>query len=219
MKKRALLGIVLIFSLMYLVSAFHSTDFKNCSTECRTTQKEGLDSCKANYETCKQECNDSSCTKNCSKEKTACVRNANENYKECKKDCKAEVMPKCLNETYKYGETFAQGCELCECKANGKVSCKKESFCNLNVTVSEEECSQNGGFYQALCNGPYFGIVCSQKEFCICGGDNNFTCPADYQCLTDFVSPNKRTTIGGWKTLLGNPLGEIGVCGKNNTFA
>ena len=110
---------------------------------------------------------------------------------------------------------FPRGCDVCKCERDGDVSCKREPFCNLNVSVEEDFCSSSGGFYYRICNGPYFDIVCSKNKYCICGGLINYQCGEGYECLYDFVSPNKRTmTIEGFKDLLGRDLGLIGVCGK-----
>lgn len=212
--KRELIIFLAVFVLsLTLVYAAGGFDLKGCKNDCRAVQKSELGLCKENYNECKSECSDRDCRAACSQTRSTCLKDANAAYKSCKDGCVAESMPKCLDGNYSYGETFAQGCDICECKARGKVNCKKEAFCNLNVTVDEGECAESGGFYQALCNGPYFGIVCSQQEFCLCGGNANFSCPAEHSCLKDFVSPNKRTSVVGWKTLRGELLGDVGVCG------
>jgi hypothetical protein len=148
------------------------------------------------------------------KNKTKCIRDLGTYNHDCLEECSSILKPKgCLDNTIKIGEVFTEGCNICECKINGKISCKKEEFCNMNVSVEENSCVQAGGLYQQLCNGPYFDIVCSAQNFCICGGNFNYTCPQNNICLKDFISPNKRlTTITGWKTLSGVALGDIGVC-------
>lgn len=98
-------------------------------------------------------------------------------------------------------------------------SCKSLCINNQNdFSINESECQDSGGLYQEICNGPYFDIVCSKEKFCICGGNFNYTCPGNYQCIMDFASPNKRLfTVEGWKTFLGVKLGNIGLCGKKET--
>jgi hypothetical protein len=122
----------------------------------------------------------------------------------------------CEDGKYRGGEKFLQDCEVCTCGFDSEITCKKTDFCNFeSVEVEEETCIEAGGLFQALCRGPWFGIGCSQQKFCLCSGDFNYQCPQDYTCIKDFKEPRiKRTSIPGWKTLLGEDLGDIGLCAQ-----
>ena len=221
MNKLAGLIILTILIIPVLSSAITNQGdiIRACKQNCVQTHKSALAECSTNYIGCKQSCGmNRTCSNICYQEKTACIRTANKEKNSCQTQCLLIGRPTCLNGTYNQSQIFTQGCDICECKFNGVVSCKREPFCNKNTSITEQSCTQVGGLYTQLCNGPYFDIVCSQNKFCLCKGNNNYTCPASSECLTDFISPNRRThTIGGWKTLLGKPLGQIGICAFNKT--
>jgi hypothetical protein len=211
------LGLIFVFSLA-IVSSITLNNLNNlqeCKLTCKGSLNESNVLCNSNYNHCKENCTGRFCNSVCFKEKWSCLKNSTADYKICIKDCAFENKKVCLNVT-NYTKPVVNGCDICKCSRNGKANCKRDAFCNKNLTISENLCKNNGGLYQSICNGPYFDIVCSQQKFCICGGNFNYPCPENYECFSDFVSPNKRThTIGDWKTILGVPLGDIGVCAKN----
>jgi len=220
MKKAILCIGIFVFILIIIDIGFASNDFniKACKQTCKEIQKETSDACKTGYLSCKEVCIDSTCKKNCIKEYSLCRKNSVENYRNCQKQCIPSKLPlTCLNGTYNLGDKFPQGCEICECKEKGKVVCKRDAFCNRNTSITVEACTNGGGLYYEFCNGPYFDIVCFSQKFCFCNGIQSYTCPSQYECMTDFIAPNKRVhTIPGWKDLLGNPLGNIGICVQNS---
>lgn len=216
MKKRNF--IVALFLVLVLfatgVLAADNSETAQCRNDCVVARDGGLNFCALEFSDCKASCSGSVCARECSRNYNLCKKNFVSDYKMCTKLCLGADL-RCLNGTFERNEKFAQGCDVCKCNAQGKITCSREPFCNRNVTISSTSCAQGGGFFERICNGPYFDIVCSQKKYCICAGNAGYSCPADYDCLMDFVSPNKRShTIDGWKTLLGVPLGEIGVCVK-----
>lgn len=224
MKIFELIGLFFIITIsLTLVSGLsidERADLLECKSECRQVQKDSIISCNTEMSLCKTACNNYSCLNGCAKEKSLCSRNVTSKYRLCQKECipvKNVTKPVCVfeNVTYDKDTNFTKGCEICTCKDKGKVSCVKDNFCNLNVTVSKDDCVMTGGFYGKLCAGPYFDLVCTPKDYCLCGGLNNSTCPADYTCLKKFVAPlNRRDSVVGWKTSLGKTLGDIGVCGR-----
>ena len=218
MKKKiiAAVFVLLITISIVLVSASESN---NCRKECTINQKLGNDNCSSNYKSCKDDCaKDRACIRLCSDEKKSCTKEVSSDFKDCSIKCKyIGKNITCLSGKYNAGEVFLEGCQICECQYNSRVSCKKTDFCNFNEVLSDQnKCESNSGLFQPLCNGPYFDIVCSQANFCLCDGNNNYTCPENYYCLHDFsLSLTRRGyTISGWKTLLGFNIGNIGVCVK-----
>ena len=214
MKKELLiiLGLIFFFSTTLLIAGELGGGFyvKTCNQNCSDNFLIEKNDCNLNYKNCT-----SPIRMNCFKEKVQCLKNATDEYKSCKEDCKILRAEPCANGSVKKGDSYVFGCEKCECKAKGKVSCKLDGFCNKNITITENICELGGGLFQQICNGPYFDIVCSQQNFCFCEGSFNYTCPLDYECLKDFISPNTRQhTTKGWKSMLGVPLGDIGVCVK-----
>jgi len=208
----------LFLPIAFALSAEQREEYNTCKTNCLEIKNAEKEICTSNYLSCRSSCQSNyTCSSSCIKTKSECMREVNKDHNSCQKVCREILVPKCLNGTYNAGETFVSGCDVCKCNTNGKVSCKKEAFCNKNTSVSEEECKPHGLYYP-LCNGPYFDIVCSQEKFCLCSGFSNYSCPNNHECLKDFISPNKRTqnTIIGFKDLLGRPLGDIGVCVKGN---
>lgn len=210
------MGLLLLFSISFASASINKTEIKMCKDDCKAIYKASLNTCKEDYTTCKENCTDSTCKRTCSQEKNACMKSSNVLYRTCQKNCTPPKIVGCLNGTINEGDTFAQGCDICKCGKNGQVSCKREAFCNKNTTTTKQSCETTGGFYQGLCNGPHFDIVCSQQKFCLCEGSFDYTCGENHSCLKEFISPNKRTnTVEGWKTMLGVDLGDIGVCVKD----
>jgi hypothetical protein len=218
MKKGIIItGFILLIVLnVLLVSA---DEIKNCRNECTNEKKVNTLNCSLTYLSCKDSCNGNRASLNiCSKEKTSCIKTVNSEFPKCSKKC--SYLGKninCLNGRYSAGDVFLDKCQECVCQYNSRVSCKKTDFCNFNDVLNDSKiCSSNNGLYQQLCNGPYFDIVCSKSNFCLCDGNNLYTCPENYYCLHDFNPSLTRRgyTISGWKTLLGVNLGNIGICVK-----
>lgn len=196
-----------------------ANEIKDCKNECINEKKAGSLNCSSSFLSCKEDCTKNrTCSNNCHKEKTNCLKTVNSDYSKCSKKCiNIGKNITCLNGKYKTGDVFLDKCQECVCGYNARVSCKKTDFCNFNEVLNDKNiCETNNGLYQPLCNGPYFDIVCSQANFCLCNGLNNYTCPENYYCLHDFsLSLTRRGyTIAGWKTLLGFQLGDIGICVK-----
>ncbi len=218
MKKRIallIIGLLIATSLIFLASASES---RICKNECNNIKNLDKKDCHSNYESCKEECTDRKCIRLCYNENKNCSKEVNSEYLKCQKKCKyINKNITCMNGKYKAGETFLQGCEICECNYKKRISCKKTDFCNFKDVLNDKNiCETNNGLYQQLCNGPYFDIVCSQSSFCLCDGDNNYNCPDEYVCIHNFNPSLTRRgyTITGWKDLLGFSLGDIGICAK-----
>ena len=85
---------------------------------------------------------------------------------------------------------FLEGCSSCVCGSNGKLHCSTDAFCNFEAfadfEIEKTVCEDAGGFHQELCSGNIFAMRCTNEFFCQCGGDNSYTCPEDYSCLTEF---------------------------------
>jgi hypothetical protein len=216
MKKRvfALIAIFLLLPLALAATQEEKQQYRACNTDCTDSKKLSQDQCKTEFSQCKENCRDNKCISTCSKKRINCTKQVNSDYKNCKSQCKEILTPRCIynNETYIAKEEFQEGCNICECKTSGKVSCKKEAFCNKNPEVEESLCTQSGGFFQALCNGPYFHMSCTQNKYCQCGGTYNYSCPENHECLTDFIPPKLGNYVPGYRNLNGQPLGNIGVC-------
>ena len=223
-----------------------NNNFNDCKNSCNEISKTCLNKYKEEYSSCKNECSlknsqeKSICNSNCLRKFTidkkscdskSCISSCNSNKKscddevvfrfsDCSNNCKYAVLNNgvtCENGKYNAGETFLEDCNICKCGFDSKVDCKKTLFCNFkDLTIEKNKCNSNGGFYQQLCNGPYFDIVCSQDAFCQCDGNSNYVCPEGYVCIHNFTTSltRKYQTIAGWKTLLGFELGDIGICGK-----
>lgn len=212
---------------------------KNISNNCLSTHKEEYNSCKSKcdlqnskekskclsiclrtFTINKKSCDSKLCISSCDSNKKSCSDETDFRFSDCSNNCKYAVLNNnitCENGKYNAGETFLLGCDICKCKYDSTISCKKTLFCNFNdLTLEKNKCVSNGGFYQQLCNGPYFDIVCSQNAFCQCDGNSNYSCPEGYACIHNFTSSltRKSQTISGWKTLLGFELGDIGLCAK-----
>lgn len=211
------ISLLIILSSIPQVSALsHSSAVLECKKDCKEINNENMIKCSQKFDSCKQICSDKKCLKKCTEEKISCLRDIKREFADCNKYCKYAGKDIKCNGKYKLGENVAIGCEICKCDIRG-LNCKKNDFCNYkNVKLSKEECSSSGGFYNQLCNGPYFDIVCSKDNFCLCEGDNDYKCPEGYTCMKEFSLSltRKSYTIPGWKTLSGFALGDIGICAK-----
>jgi len=129
-------------------------------------------------------------------------------YEECREDCRG----------YSCRRTCTQEKNLCLKEANDDYKvcqdiCKHGLF---DFSISQDSCTEAGGFYESLCNGPYFGVVCTQTKFCMCKGNEDYSCPVNYSCVKNFKTAYMQYySVEGWVNLLGQPLGNIGLCAKN----
>lgn len=208
----SILAIILLTSLVFALSA------KDCKKECSFAKRDSIYNSNAEFKLCKQNCNLTNygkCVANCSNEKRIIIKRTNQEFSNCNEKCKYAGIT-CENGRYKGGEVFLEGCNRCVCGLNSKISCIKTDFCNYNAKINKSYCELNGGFFNQLCNGPYFDIFCSKDNYCICDGFNNNSCPSDFFCMHNFSisAGRKANTIPGWKDLLGKKLGDIGVCVK-----
>jgi hypothetical protein len=203
----------------------HKEEYNSCKNECsilsnRQEKSKCSSACLRNFTINKKVCNSKLCLSSCNSNKKSCSSETTFRFSDCSNNCKYAVLNNnvtCENGKYNAGETFLLGCDICKCKYDSTVDCKKTLFCNFNdLTIEESKCVSSGGFYQQLCNGPYFDIVCSQNDFCQCDGNSNYSCPEGYACIHNFTSSltRKSQTIAGFKTLLGFELGDIGLCAK-----
>ena len=202
--------------------------YNSCKNKCylKNSQEKSmcLSNCLRMFTFEKKSCDSKSCLSSCNSNKKSCSSEVDFRFLDCSYNCKYAVLNNsitCESGKYNAGETFLDGCNICKCKFDSKINCKKTLFCNFkDLTLEKSKCASNGGFYQQLCNGPYFDIVCSQDAFCQCDGNSNYSCPEDYVCIHNFTSSltRKFQTIAGWKTLLGFELGDIGICGKKPTL-
>lgn len=215
-------GIIIVFFILLITASIllvSANEIKDCRNDCINEKKINNGNCSSTYLSCKDSCNKTRvCLNTCYKEKANCLKIVNSNFVKCSKKC-AYIGKNitCLNGKYKAGEVFLDKCQICECQYNSRVSCKKTDFCNFNEVLNDKNiCESNNGLYQPLCNGPYFDIVCSGDNYCLCDGNNDYSCPENYYCLHNFsLSLTRRGyTIIGWKTLLGVQLGDIGICVK-----
>lgn len=220
MKKGSMLKIcVFLFILLLSFSLVNAAnENKICKKECTNNRLLDNQNCQSEYESCRKECiNNRKCINSCYNEKKECQKETSSSYLKCSKKCSFLGKNITCWGKYNAGDSFLSGCQICECKYNSRISCKKTNFCNFKEVLDDKNtCETNNGLYQQLCNGPYFDIVCSQANFCLCDGSNKYNCPENYYCLHDFsLSLTRRGfTILGWKTLLGAPLGDIGICVK-----
>lgn len=227
-------------------SALCINNFNDCKNSCNEISKTCLSEDKQEYDSCKnvcllknsqekskcnsdclrtyvinkKDCDSRSCISSCNSNKKSCDDELFFRFSDCSNNCRYVILNNgitCENGKYNAGESFLDGCNICKCNFDSKIDCKKTLFCNFkDLTIEKNKCISNGGFYQQLCNGPYFDIVCSQDAFCQCDGNSNYSCPDGYVCVHNFTSSltRKSQTIAGWKTLLGFELGDIGICGK-----
>jgi hypothetical protein len=189
-----------------------------CKVSC--TDNKCISQCNKDYNNNKKQlCTYSECRKSCSTTYKDCRKTLANDYKECRNSCPYVALDDNIicEGGYKPKDTFAQGCDICQCNYNGKITCEKTDYCHFTEPeIEQTDCEEAGGFYYRLCKGPYFGVACSKDYFCICEGDNKYTCPQDNTCVKNFIPPKiKENTLPGWRDLLGNPLGDIGVCAPN----
>ncbi len=212
--------------ILSIVSAqsFTSQDkslINQCKKQCSIDKKLELKSCTSEQLSCRSECSNNICKKECNKEKKSCFKEVKGEYRECLSDCKFKPFTENVtcnfnNETYNAGETFRDQCNECRCGYNGEIKCDELKNCGFtNFTISQDYCESSGGFFQRLCWGPYFGIKCAAEAYCQCGGINNFSCPEDYTCVEKFSVRGIHSQISEWKTYLGEPVGNVGICAFN----
>lgn len=215
-----LILLILLIGTSNIIALSEKESIILCKQECRINEKSSIDLCNKDFKSCKNNCSkkDKDCLYECYIEKKGCLDKINFKFSDCSKNCiYLSKNITCGNRIL--GEIFFEGCDLCRCEYNKKINCKKTDFCNYDkVLRNKTQCISNKGLYQQLCNGPYFDIVCSKDNFCLCEGDNNYSCPEEYTCLHEFsLSLTRRGyTLPGWKTLLGKPLGNIGICAKKS---
>lgn len=218
--KKGTLAIILILLLIpaaLAVTKGQRQEYRSCTSDCRDVRTDVRDSCRADYKQCKESCEDRDCKITCARERISCMKQVNSNYRECRNICRDHLIPKCEfnGEIYQGSDEFENGCETCECRRNGKVRCKQDDFCHKDPEISEQSCTQAGGLFQGLCEGTHYRLFCSRQKYCICEGDDNYSCPSEYECLTDFKAPGNRVyNLQSWRDMLGKPLGEIGICVK-----
>lgn len=218
--------LVLLISSVIAITSAENLEIRECKKSILSYKKQLTNKISLDYKACKIDCKNiekkeiSKCITSCSEDKryeSDLLKFRVGNYQN---NCKYSILnpdAKCLGDKYNAGDIFLDACKICRCDFNEKITCKDTEYCNYNdININEEQCTNNGGLYLQLCNGPYFDIVCSKKKYCLCSGSNNYTCPKDYDCIHDFmVSLNRRdNTISGWKSLLGEALGNIGICAK-----
>ncbi len=170
-------------------------DYRACRTECGAGKKACMNETQQRFYDCKEKCFGRWCTRDCSKKRI------NER-KECSK---SECLPDCRDKSGNCTEAAKANFSSC------KEGCEESPF-----EISPEDCGNAGGFFYKLCNGPYFDIVCSKESFCICDGKANYTCLGNYTCnhnIEEFL-PRKTQTPEIYKDLIGNDLGDIGICEK-----
>lgn len=191
-----------------------NTGYNECKSICINDKRECYLQAKNSSVSCRQECldiddrkNKSLCLRQCSGEYRESVKSCSQEYRQCSDSCKEEKN----NATWEYKQTY-DSC-INQCTFNDEEQTKSE----INYEVDELLCNNSGGFYQQLCKGPFFGIVCSKEKYCQCQGFGNYTCPQNYECVLDhnIVVKGRGHSIPGWRNLLGQDLGPIGLCGIN----
>jgi hypothetical protein len=227
--------LVLILVNLNLILAMSSEQrlINECKRESTINQREANNLCNNEFKECINSCSEISyylrkreCNSFCSLEKKDCSDKIKFQFSSCSRDCRLKISSvniSCENGKYLIGDMFLKDCEVCKCNYDSKISCKKTNFCNFkSVRIDKEYCEENNGKYLALCNGPYFDIICSKASFCLCEGLNNYSCPEDYACIKQFninLNVRKSETIPGWKTLIGQTLGDVGICAKKPDLA
>jgi hypothetical protein len=210
----------------------HKTTYEQCELECAIThdpkqesltRKEAYEvrrelnrcnyQCARTYVQGKRACSISDCRRQCATEKRDCVTGARDDYKGCCQACDESGFDHitCQDGAYTAGTVLLRGCDTCTCGYDGELNCKESPTCNYDVSITEEECT--GGLFQPLCAGPYFRLRCSREKYCLCGGDAGYTCPENSVCLHEFKAKIP-PTLKGYRDKLGQPLGDIGICGK-----
>jgi hypothetical protein len=217
MKKRILISAFLLVVLLAAGVIAASQTIRECKREVSAEKRAEYKECFGDYKECR---------KNCSQEKKTCVQDAKEKYYECRENCTDRY---CKRECSKSYRTKRKECSKKEClkecrkeknerknEAKEKYKKNREKCETTPFDVGQEDCEKAGGFYHEICNGPYFDIICSPKKFCICDGESEHGCPANHTCNHHIrnLLPRRMHTIQGYKDLLGNELGDIGICEK-----
>jgi len=211
--------LILIIVVPNIIALSSQNEIRSCKTDCILSKTNATNICIQDFKQCSINCSkkDKDCNYECYFEKRNCLSEINFKFGSCNKNCNY-IYKNISCGSHALGEIFYENCSICKCEFNGKINCKMDDFCNYKkILRNKTQCIASNGLYQLLCNGPYFDIVCSKDKFCLCDGNDDYSCPADYTCLHEFtLSLTRRgNTISGWKTLLGRPLGNIGVCAKN----
>jgi hypothetical protein len=197
----------------------------DCSKNCSITKDNQVNLCDQDYKQCRNGCNS---------EKKACIENAKDLNEECRNSCSLHngtakrmcIMNCSLENILKKEKCSKTGCvQDCvdgrkDCKEKVMVrsmNCKKD--CDGLTVLNKEQCDSAGGLFYLICKGLYFDIICSKQKFCICDGDENYSCPSNYTCNhnLDNILPRNIHALKGYKDLLGNPLGDIGICMKESS--
>lgn len=196
-------------------------EYATCKQSCNVLEnkdkRDCLKDCNNEKNIARKDCSIKDCVHECNDDRNSCYDIVKFGYDNCKDGCSYifEEVQSCNGGEQQAGEMFMEGCNICRCGFDGEVDCKTTEFCNFDKPkIEETSCVESGGLYQQLCNGPYFDIVCTPKKYCVCEGLGEYSCPENNVCLTDFNVrlPRVKQTIEGFKDLLGNPLGDIGIC-------
>ncbi|MDP2925955.1 MAG: hypothetical protein Q8N99_06290 [Nanoarchaeota archaeon] len=235
-------GIPIYFTLIILfliTNVISYSDYKECKKECTGNRVIFEEKCNNQLSVCENELNEviSNCNTlektekyNCLKiyrnslslcknEKRECIRENTLFFSRCHLKCLYEKKNiACEDGKYKGGDFFLKDCNICECKFNGRTSCKPTSYCNFNnPNLKKQECESSNGLFQKLCAGSIYSSKCTTEFFCQCAGNLGFQCPENYSCLLDFqLNMNRRGQFAqDWVKL---PkfikMGNIGVCVK-----
>jgi hypothetical protein len=202
------------------------TNERECKTNCLNNFSSLSKTCNNNYKENRSIClnEKNNCHIQVRSEKASCYNECHNltnitEMNSCKRNCSINYVSEIKNCSKEYS--------LCRISVGDeKINCKNlfeeeydhcKGYCengNLSFNVKEEDCVNSGGLYQQLCKGPYFGITCSQKTYCLCGGVNNYTCPDSFNCEVNhgIVVRGRGHSLPGWKNLLGQDLGNIGIC-------
>lgn len=231
MKKWLILVIVLIS-----LSGVFASGLLNCRKSCTIDNQMYINNCKNQFNNCSQTARYliNACSKpiknitcvsiqkdflnKCSIDKKQCLKQASEKYNLCNKKCYYANKNITCNGKYNITNRFADGCNICECLASGKINCKQSEFCNFNYDIADKLlCEESNGLFQQLCSGSIYSMKCTSEVYCQCGGIYNYTCPENYTCIYDFLlNLNKRGQFSqGWRKLPEIPIGNIGICLKN----
>lgn len=194
-------------------------DYETCKTETIALNQACKAGCETNRTpacllTCRQQfsftklCEEDACKKECSQARRECLYFKQQGYKFCRGACPYYVQNITCGEL-QVGQTYLDGCDLCRCNPTGEVTCSKTINCNFdNFSISEEECPV-GNLFQPVCKGNYFRLRCTRDPYCICYD----SCPGNSTCIKDFTVKVK-SELDGYIGLQGEPLGDIGICGK-----
>jgi len=222
MKGKIIISIIFLLMIILVITLVIATEVSYCKKDCSFNKRIDIKTCNNAYKECRQVCNDN---------KKSCLYNVSEDYQICKEECDLLIDKRtCKRECVRQKIHDKKNCSKRECLAEcrkERKNCKryvkvKWLDCRYNcsfsqVSLSQEECENAGGFFHQICNGVYYDIICSPDKFCICDGFGDYQCPANYSCNHNIKKylPRKQHTVKGYKDLLGNALGNIGVCMKD----